>query len=423
MDTNDNRQLNKSKTKFKKLLHTDKAYKKSKSKKAKLVFTVNNDFNVSEDSIQRGYMLQTTQKALKQKTSKGKIINLVCFGISILILVVTLLIQRETFGITDIEQIAQVMNLKYLGYTVLAFFGIMLLDSARTYVLIRRATGTFRPSLAYKSTAICRYYDCITPFSFGGQPFQIYYLSTRGVKGGIASSVPLAKYIFSQISFCLMAFVLLIIGIVKGIFTTTESQAIMPLSIVSLVLCFLFLGAIIFISVSKRLTPKVVRGLTNLGHKLKLIKNVEISFTHYMRTILEYQKSIWYYLKSFWISTLSFILSIGISFLKGLIPYMIYLCFVPDPTVLYLEVLIKFTVCELVTMFIPLPGGSGMAEISFTALFASLFQESHIFWAMLIYRIATYYAYLLQGIIVSVYDIVLGDKRNKKYLEKHKTKV
>ncbi len=60
-----------------------------------------------------------------------------------------------------------------------------------------------------------------------------------------------------------------------------------------------------------------------------------------------------------------------------------------------------------------------MAEISFNSLFASLFLDNSgsIFWALLIYRIATYYLYILQGFVIIVYDIAYGDKKNKKFKE------
>ncbi len=409
MAKNDDKQLN-----TKPSLRKSMYYKRGRVNSHSLVFSVNNEPVQDVQHVDQGYMRQTTEKALKQKTSKGKIINIVCFALSILILVVSLVIQRETFGVTDVTNLK--INTKYLWYTVLVFVAIMTCDSLRTHVLVYRSTGQHRPFVSYKSTAICRYYDCITPFSFGGQPFQIYYLSTRGVRGGIASSVPLAKYIFSQISFCIMALVLLIIGLSKAMFSVTESTTIITFSIISLALCFLFLGAIFFISISKKITPRVVWWLIKVAHKFRIVKNREIAFTHSMRTIMEYQRSIWYYLKSFWTSAINFALSVGMLFLKGLIPYLIYLTFVPVPTVPFMEILIKFMVCELVTMFIPLPGGSGMAELSFTALFASLFADTYIFWAMLLYRIFTYYIYLAQGIVVNIYDLIIGDRNNQKYL-------
>ena len=89
-------------------------------------------------------------------------------------------------------------------------------------MLIKSSTKKKRPFLAYKVAAIGRYYDYVTPFASGGQPFQIYYLTNRGVKASSAISIPLAKYIVQQIVFAFMALFLLIgsVTFLKEIFRT-----------------------------------------------------------------------------------------------------------------------------------------------------------------------------------------------------------
>lgn len=83
------------------------------------------------------------------------------------------------------------------------------------------------------------------------------------------------------------------------------------------------------------------------------------------------------------------------------------------PTVTYFEIFARIILCDLVAHIIPFPGGAGMVEFSFTAVFSSLFADGTLFWAMLFYRIVSYYSYLLQGISIIVYDFFIGDKRRK----------
>ena len=75
----------------------------------------------------------------------------------------------------------------------------------------------------------------------------------------------------------------------------------------------------------------------------------------------------------------------------------------------------KFILVELATKYIPIPGGTGVAEISFSALFASLFSDGTLFWAMLFWRIMNYFIYLLQGLIILFYDFIYGNKKNRLY--------
>ena len=55
--------------------------------------------------------------------------------------------------------------------------------------------------------------------------------------------------------------------------------------------------------------------------------------------------------------------------------------------------------CELCTSIMPLPGGTGMAEISFDALLKNWFSVTLFPWALLIWRILTYFVYIIGGIL------------------------
>lgn len=370
---------------------------------------------IKENLADEQVLKDTEAKVKSQKTNKSRIINLVFFCISVVVLVVILLYQSRKYGIKNPGDLfKENVSFKGIGLIVLVFLAIMFLESFRTWLLILKATKISRPVISYKSTAICRYYDCITPFSFGGQPFQIYYLSTRGVNTGVATSVPLAKYMYSQISFCLIALIMLIVG--SGMWGT-KSSLVVGLSIVSLIISVVFLLLIIFITLSKKVASRLIIGFIKFLSKIKLVKNYEKTSRVVYRSLSEYQKSIRFYLKDFWTSLLAFISSAGVVLLKALIPYLIYVMLSDNIEVGFSIIFCKFIVCELATMYVPLPGGSGVAEISFTALFASLFSDGLLFWAMLIYRIASYYIYILQGFIVILYDIIIGDKRDRKYKE------
>ena len=83
---------------------------------------------------------------------------------------------------------------------------------------------------------------------------------------------------------------------------------------------------------------------------------------------------------------------------------------------MFITIFTKVILCELVVKLIPLPGGTVVSEFTFTTMFISLFSNGSIFWALLIWRWLDYFMYLLQGIIVVLYDFVIGNKRNKKML-------
>ena len=74
-------------------------------------------------------------------------------------------------------------------------------------------------------------------------------------------------------------------------------------------------------------------------------------------------------------------------------------------------------ICDLAVSFIPLPGGSGAAEISFLAIFTSLVPEQTAFWALLFWRLFSYYSFIIQGFIITFVDFVRGKKSNAEVIE------
>jgi hypothetical protein len=65
--------------------------------------------------------------------------------------------------------------------------------------------------LAFKTAVLGKYYDLITPFATGGQPFQIYYTNKYGIKGGESLSVVMSEYMFQQIGYVIIVMAVMIL--------------------------------------------------------------------------------------------------------------------------------------------------------------------------------------------------------------------
>ena len=88
-----------------------------------------------------------------------------------------------------------------------------------------------------------------------------------------------------------------------------------------------------------------------------------------------------------------------------------------DPS-MYLRIMVMCVLVDLAASFFPLPGGTGMNEISFSAMFTPLFGNVGTFWAMLIWRFFSYYIFLLQGIIILSYDMAYGNRKYRWQVKK-----
>lgn len=370
-----------------------------------------NDTSIGAETIRRA------EKQIKEQNSaRGKWFTISFFLINIFVLAGVLIYQYNAFGFTKLSDfLVEDGNFKYIIFAVITFFVIMILEMLRNYVLIKKSTNMHRPFLAYKSVAIRKYYDSIIPISTGGQTFELMYLRERGIRGGTAISIPFAKLIMNQIALISLAIILLS---VSG--WQIESSTILTpvLAIISLIIIFVVIAFIIFLSVSKVWAPRLILTILKFLQKCRLIKDYNITFKKIMRLVLEYQRSIKYYASSFKTLVISFISAYGVYVCKALIAFFIYSGFNGLNTAVFLDIFTKVIICELVVQLIPIPGGSGISELSFTTMFISLFDNGSIFWALLLWRILDYFAYLLQGALVLVYDFAIGNKRNQKMLKK-----
>lgn len=367
-------------------------------------------------------LMQSTMETVKnQRSKKKRILNIVFLVVNLAILVGILIYQfmNETpvsFG----ELLSSKLNWWWLIVALALFMLINIVDSARVYLTVKKATGRSRPWLSYKSTLCCRFYDNITPLSTGGQPFQIYYMNKRGLNASSATSVPLAKYIYSQTTYILIVFLMMLFG--SGVIKNANiSPFVMTLAYIGLGANLLLIFAIVWLSVSKKVAPRLVIWLLKLCNKMHLVKDYRGTFRKLMRTVKEYISTFRMFMKSGWLVFGEFVLSILLTFLGYSIPFVVYCIFCPFDINLWFTFAVLQMVCDMAVSFIPIPGGAGTAELSFSSAFAPYFASTGVFvWAMLFWRILTYYAYLIQGGLLLLYDFLIGDKKIEPLLQRFK---
>ncbi|MBE7082141.1 MAG: flippase-like domain-containing protein [Clostridiales bacterium] len=355
---------------------------------------------------------ENNQTVVKQKSKKKKILSLVFFLINIGV-VAGILINQLTHA--EVEPIANLLNglrWEYLLLIVVVFVAVQMLDAGRTTMLLRQSTKREGFALSYKMVAIGKYWDAATPLS-AGEPFQVFYLNKFGVDADTAISVPTARYVLFQMSWML-------VGIFSIIYASRQPDGGSLVSIAAYVgfaLNTLLLVGTIFLSVSKKTGKILVVKILKLLQKMRIIKNYEAVYDKVMDTVAGFQNTMIKYTKKlgkFILMILMFIFQLILNY-SG--PYLIYLAFGGAPSFdLFLKMSTYTVLIDLASCFVPLPGGTGVNEISFTFIFASMFKEK-VVWALIFWRFLSHYIYLIQGIFLMGYDYIWG---NKKYEWKKK---
>lgn len=352
---------------------------------------------------------EASQEVAKQSSKKKKIINAVTFMINIAVVVCILAFQLFNSKVTGFDEI--INNGKFRWWfaivILLCFALVMFLDTERATKLLKKSTKRSRPFLCYKMNAIGRYYDCITPMSTGGQPFQVFYLNKHGVEAGTAISIPIARYVVFQIAW---TFISLFATIYSSI-NFAETNLVSVASYVGFILNALMIVGVWILSVGKIGKILVAKGLKLLC-KMKIVKSYEKVYDKVMDTVSGFQTTMKKYTNNIW-QFLRLVLSNMLQLIVQFsIPYFIYLMLGGNPSgTVYITIWVYAILCDLASGFVPLPGGTGMAEIAFTMVLTPIFPDGTVFWGLLLWRFMNYYIYLIQGLGVLIYDKAVGNKK------------
>ena len=139
-----------------------------------------------------------------------------------------------------------------------------------------------------------------------------------------------------------------------------------------------------------------------------------------MRPALSFQHKMQAFFKAKKFASFSLIISLLVYLIQSSIPACIYFIFEPFSWNVFWQLLSIAVIIQLSFGVMPMPGGSGVAEFSFYTVFKLLIQDNFVFWALLLWRILTYYIYLLIGLIILIYDYAYGNRKLRKRRQKLK---
>lgn len=153
--------------------------------------------------------------------------------------------------------------------------------------------------------------------------------------------------------------------------------------------------AIIFFGLAPKVTETVIHWIVYALAKLKLVKDPAGRENSIIRALHSYIISLKSIFNDKYLFLKVFLLSLAFELAMDSMPYFVLRAF--GNSLSYISVFRSCVFIYLCISFIPTPGNSGAAEGSFYALF-SVLGQGNIFWAMLIWRLFSYYAFLLVGL-------------------------
>ncbi|MDA3731223.1 lysylphosphatidylglycerol synthase transmembrane domain-containing protein [Niameybacter massiliensis] len=284
--------------------------------------------------------------------------------------------------------------------------------------ILHLVTAKLHPRQKFKSTVqttmIGQFFNCITPFSSGGQPMQALHMVKTGVPFGIASSCLLTKFIVYQVVLTLYSLVVLYFKLEEFSQTVSGFTYMVWFGFAvntAVVLGLLSIGY--FKNGTVKWTCKVIDGLGKLGW----VKDVERK-KHYIRKEFDsFYKSFKWMKQNKEMILAMMICSVIQLTVYFLVPYFILRAFNLNGSVISIISAQAFVL--MISSFIPLPGAAGGAEVSFFTFFRLFFPPNLLNVSILIWRMITFYLTICVGMCFTFWK---KDERPVRERLKNKTK-
>lgn len=284
-----------------------------------------------------------------------------------------------------------------ISWLIIGMFIMCLYWLLESLVLYKMAKKVHKQQTLWQSikiTMVGQFFNTITPFSSGGQPAQLYMMVKNKIGAGVGSSILLIKFIVFQAMLVLSSIVVLLFG--YGYLQNKSIPQLSMLIIIGFILNTVVIITLITVAKSKRVASFIAHMLLK-----------PISFFVKKERYTKWENKLDQKLYAFHVESnrMSFdsrlllecsLLTILQLWLFFSIPFFI-MHSVGMAQVNVFQVIAFHSFIMMFSSLIPIPGGSGGAEYSFSLLFGLVLSPARLLLCLFFWRFITYYSCLLFG--------------------------
>ena len=329
---------------------------------------------------------------MKKKKLNQKLNIAILIIITILVLFFSL---KDDFNAV-IEQILTA-NPFWLLVSLFLMASYFFLRSIDFFKLIQRVVPEYTLKKSIKLTITTQFFNAVTPFATGGQPFQVYMLKKDGVRIPEGTNIIIQNFILYQIALVTLGCVAVITNYFCHFYK--EIDVLKNLVTIGFTMNFLVIVGLFVISFGKKFNRKLLHFVIHILTKLKLVKDPDAKKKQWDSYFNRFHKGA----KVLISDKKYFISAVGRNILALVCLYLVPL------TVIYsmgdytsingFETIITSAYVMLIGSFVPIPGGTGGLEYGYVAFFGNFLGGATLKASMLIWRFFTYYLGMFAGAI------------------------
>ena len=335
------------------------------------------------------------ETAMERPHIKGRLLNVMLCIFAFGMLVGYLFFAGEG---EDMANALQSMQWSWLILAVVMVVGYWFFESVCMQIFSRDMFPKFRFRDTFLCTIIGQYFNCITPLSSGGQPFQAYYYNRFGMP--LSKSMPMLVCRFVTYQVATSAFCAIVL-LLRLHYFVDDNPALTTLVIIGFVGGLGLLSMLLAVAFWRNGIVKLVTFAFKLAGKLHIVTHPEKNIADTTKTIDDAYTEMHYMLKK----PKLFLKSIGVTFVQLLefftISYVIMRGLGCDGD--FLTVVSCQAFVYMISSFVPTPGAMGAAETSYALFFSTIYPSaSFVALSTFIWRFLTFYFPIVVGMLVTL---------------------
>ena len=303
-----------------------------------------------------------------------------------------------------VERIVNV-NILYLSLAFLMIIIYWLLRSLALHIFTKKIKKDNKYLSSLQLMLRTQFFNAITPFSTGGQPYQIYYLHQQGIDATISTNIIIQNFIVYQIALVGLGVIAVLSNFIFHIF---DKVSLLQHLVLIGFLCNTAVIVIMFIvSFSTKLNKKIISfGITILT-KLHIVKDKQKKLDEWDKRIYDFHEGAKILLSNKWDFIKTILYNVVALCCLYSIPLFLLYAMGDFNSYNILVAIVTSAYVMLIGSFVPIPGASGGLEYGFMSFYGSFVGGSTLKAIMLLWRFVTYYLGLIIG------SVALNIKRVK----------
>lgn len=313
--------------------------------------------------------------------------------VAILIIILYFILKDDFVNIVNTLAKA---DFRWIAFAIVFIFIYWFLKACSLFMIAKEYSKKLKFHQIFNLTLITQFFNGITPFSSGGQPMEVYYLSKTGIKATKGTNIILQNFILYQMALIVHGIIAIALNYHFHFFK--EVAILKELTLIGFIVNTLVGVGLLFISFSTKFNKMVVNILIKLCYKLKIVKDKEKAIERWSTRLSEFHES----------ATL--LLDRKILFVKGFVYNFLALAtfYIIPLFVIYglgnfninaIEAICASAYVLIIGAFVPIPGGSGGIEYGFLQFFGNFVKGSVLSASLLVWRFITYYLGIILGAI------------------------